>query len=351
VNILVTGGAGFVGSTIALALRRALTASRIVALDNLYRQGSELNLPRLQAEGIEFRYGDIRVPGDFPAEKFDLLVECSADPSVLSGYHSSPGYLLSTNVAGAMHCLEFCRQRQCAMIFLSTSRIYPVEALSNLRLIETETRFETQKVQNVPGAGPEGISEDFPLAGHRSLYGASKLAAELLIEEFRVAYGLPMVINRCGVLAGPWQMARPDQGIFTYWLAQHWWERPLRYIGFGGRGKQVRDLLHAEDLAELVVEQAQNLSRWNGACLNVSGGRAVSLSLAETTLLCQKLTGKTVPIVCEPNPRPMDIPVYIGDCGRLHTRTSWRPHHTAEQILEDTLRWIRGNEAALQPLL
>ena len=350
-NVLVTGGAGFVGSTIALALHRALAGGHVTALDNLHRKGSELNLPRLQAGGIEFRRGDVRNPADFPAGEFDLLVECSADPSVLSGYHSSPDYLLATNISGAMHCLEFCRQRRCAMIFLSTSRVYPVKALSELRLEETGTRFEICCGQTVPGAGPEGISEDFPLAGPRSLYGATKLAAELLIEEYRAAYGLSMVINRCGVLAGPWQMARPDQGIFTYWLAQHWWGRPLRYIGYGGEGKQVRDVLHAEDLAELVVEQAQNLPHWDGACLNVGGGRSSALSLAETTLLCRKLTGKTVPIVSEPSPRPMDIPVYIGDCRRLEKSTSWRPRHTAEQILEDTLRWIRENEAALRPLL
>ncbi len=91
--------------------------------------------------------------------------------------------------------------------------------------------------------------------GPRTLYGATKLAAELLIEEYRASLGVPAVIDRCGVIAGPWQMGKVDQGVFTHWMLAHHFRQPLSYIGFGGGGKQVRDLLHVEDLVDLVERQ------------------------------------------------------------------------------------------------
>ena len=134
------------------------------------------------------------------------------------------------------------------------------------------------------------------MIGHRTLYGATKLAAELLIEEYRASQGVPAVIDRCGVIAGPWQMGKVDQGVFTHWLLAHHFERPLTYIGFGGEGKQVRDLLHVEDLVDLVERQLLDPDAWDGATVNVGGGRECSLSLRETTEICRELTGNEVPI-------------------------------------------------------
>jgi CDP-paratose 2-epimerase len=350
-RVLVTGGAGFVGSSIALALKNKFPEKSVTALDNLKRRGSELILRRLHEHGVRFVHGDIRSSTDFPPEEFDLMVECSAEASVLAGYGSSPEYLLDTNLTGAMRCLEFCRQRCPRMIFISTSRVYSVPELSGLRFREEKTRFVLEDNQKVQGASAKGIDETFPTSGPRSLYGTTKLAAEMLIEEYRHAYGLKAVINRCGVVAGPWQMGKGDQGIFTYWLASHYFKRPLRYINFGGRGKQVRDLLHAADLAELVIEQAEGLDAWDGVTANVGGGSAVSLSLVETTELCAGLTGNAVAITPEPKERPMDIPCYLSHCARLFSKTKWRPQRTPERVLSDTLDWIRRYEADLKTIL
>jgi CDP-paratose 2-epimerase len=103
------------------------------------------------------------------------------------------------------------------------------------------------------------------------MYGTTKLSAELLIEECRADAGLRAVINRCGVVAGPWQMGKVDQGVFTYWLLAHQFGYPLGYIGFDGTGRQVRDLLHVEDLVDLVDEQLADPDRWDGLIANVGG--------------------------------------------------------------------------------
>src|SRR5919201_3631009 len=254
-RILVTGGAGFVGSNLAIAL--AGDADReVLALDNLHRRGSELNLPRLADAGVQFFPGDVREPDDLerlPA--IDAIVECSAEPSVMSGVEGDTSYVLHTNLTGAYNCLELARRDGASMVFLSTSRVYPVAALSAIRLREDESRFAIAPEQELDGVSPAGISERFPMRGARTLYGTTKLAAELLIDEYRASFGLRAVVDRCGVIAGPWQMGKVDQGVFTHWLLSHHFKVPPAYIGYGGSGKQVRDLIHIDDLAQLVREQ------------------------------------------------------------------------------------------------
>ena len=351
-RVLVTGGAGFIGGNVALGLSERHPGWEIVALDNLRRRGAELNLPRLREQGISFVHGDVRVLDDLIAlGEIDIIVECSAEPSALAGVDGSPDYVIQSNLAGAYHCLELARRRGAYMLFLSTSRVYPVAALGALTLEETDTRFELSDRQTLPGASAAGISEEFPLAGARTLYGATKLAAELLIEEYRAAYGLRAVINRCGVIAGPWQMGKVDQGVFTYWMLAHHFRRELSYIGFGGSGRQVRDLLHVADLLDLIDEQLSDPDRWDGVTVNVGGGREVSLSLLETTALCAEITGNQLPIGSVTQTRPGDVPVYVSDCAALSRLSSWRPNRGPRDILADIHQWIGDNETAVRSAL
>ena len=343
-RILVTGGAGFVGGNLCVELAGRHSGWEVVALDNLHRAGSELNLPRLEAAGVRFVRGDVREPADLDeAGPCDALVECSAEPSALSGY-SDTSYPFETNLVGAFNCLEHARSHGAHFVFLSTSRVYPLAPLRALRLREGATRFELEQRQTVVGASPEGISEGFPLEGARTLYGTTKLAAELLIAEYAEAFGLRTVVDRCGVIAGPWQMGRVDQGVFAWWLLSHRFGRSLSYIGYGGGGKQVRDLLHVADVAGLVEEQLADPERWSGVTANVGGGRESSLSLLETTRICRELTGSEVPVASEPEERRGDVPLYISDCSHLFGITSWRPQRGPREILADIDAWVRENE-------
>ena len=348
--VLVTGGAGFVGSSLAIHLRQS--TPRVIALDNLRRNGSELSLPRLRDAGVEFIHGDIRVLDDLDINVApDLVIECSAEPSVLAGYGSSPAYALQTNLVGTLNVLELCRRSGAGLLFLSSSRVYPLESIRTIRLEQSATRFEIAPQQDLPGISQRGVSEDFPLLGARSIYGATKLASELFIEEYAQAYGLRAVVDRCGVIAGPWQMGKVDQGVIAVWVARHVYKRELSYIGYGGTGLQVRDVLHVDDLCDLVSIQIRQFDELAGSTFNAGGGRECSVSLCELTALCQRVTGAVVPTRAVPETRPVDIPLYITDSSKLTRATGWSPQRSMEALIFDVHEWMRTQEPQLRPIL
>jgi len=349
-SILVTGGAGFVGSSLALHLKSRYPRTRAVCLDNLHRRGSELNLPRLREAGVEFVKGDVRFAKEFPAGPFECILECSAEPAVLAGYGESPDYLMETNFLGTYRCLEFARQWNSKFLFLSTSRVYPMGLLENHPWTEQPTRFAWR---DVPGAAisSRGVREDCPMTGARSLYGLTKFASEGLIEEYRNGFGLRAAINRCSVIAGPWQMGKVDQGVVALWVLRHFLGKPLKYIGYGGTGKQVRDVLHVADLCELVEEQITGFDRWDGWLGNVGGGLEISTSLQELTAVCRRVIGREVPVGAEPENRQADLRIFLADCTRLFERTGWRPKRGVAQIVTDIFEWVRTHEKELRPLV
>ncbi len=351
-RILITGGAGFIGSNLALNWKRVFPESEVIALDNLKRRGSELALPRLRSGGVSFQHGDVRTPEDLEAAgPVDLMIECSAEPSVHAGYGQSPGYLINTNLTGLIHCLEHLRRTGGDLIFLSSSRVYPIAPLRALPLVRQGDRLVAEADAVRPGWSAAGIGEDFPLGGARSLYGATKLAAELLVEEYRAMYGLRAVIDRCGVIAGPWQMGKVDQGFVVLWMARHMFGGSLSYSGFGGQGVQVRDILHVDDLFALLTRQAADLSRLDGAVFNAGGGPEVSVSLRELTALCADLTGRRLDIAGDPATRPADIPWYVTDNAAVCRATGWRPERDVRTILGDIHHWLMAERCRLAPIL
>lgn len=351
-RILVTGGAGFVGSSLATLFKRDWPAADVVALDNLKRRGSELILGRLRQAGVRFVHGDVRVPYDLDnAGGFDVMLECSAEPSVQAGYEGTPSYLVDSNLTGAVNCLEAARRHKAALVFLSSSRVYPMKALRNIPLDIRGERFVVRPGTEGRGWSERGISADFPLSGARSLYGATKLAAELLIEEYRALYGLTAVVNRCGVLTGPWQMGKVDQGVFVLWAARHLYGGSLSYIGYGGTGHQVRDFLHVEDLYDLVKLQIAKPEDWTDDPHNVGGGPALSLSLAELTRECRQRAGRDIDIASDPVDRPYDVPYYVTDTRVVTDRSGWRPKRQMAEVLDDIFEWLRHHENELRPVL
>lgn len=351
-NILITGGAGFVGSNLAIKLKTDFPKINITCLDNLNRRGSELAIKRLKANEINFIHGDIRNREDLELpDKYDLVIECSAEPSVMAGIGSSPDYLINTNLIGTINCLELVRKTGAKVFFISTSRIYPISYINNLNYTESEWRFDISDNQRITGASSKGIAENFPLDKPRSLYGTTKLASELLLAEYIDTYGVKGILNRCGVITGPWQMGKVDQGVFVLWVAKHYFNQSLSFIGYGGEGKQVRDFIHIDDLYRAIVTQLKDFDNYVGEPYNIGGGLKNSVSLKELTSLCQEITGNKIPIKSIKEDRPADLRFFITDSSKFINKSGLRWEKNAKQTVQDIYDWIKENETDLRSVL
>lgn len=347
-SLLITGGAGFIGSSLAILFKQHVENLEVICLDNLSRKGSELNLPRLKSHGIQFVHGDVRNSEDLSKLKaVDWLIECSAEPSVHAGFNESPAYLINTNLNGLINCLEFLRQKGGKLIFLSTSRVYPIKALRELPLKPQGERLVLQTSKQI-GLSSEGISEAFTLEGPRSLYGTTKLSGEHFIQEYCQMYQLEAVINRCGVLAGPWQMGKVDQGFMALWVAMHYFEGALNYMGFGGEGLQVRDVLHVEDLFYLLRYQMQDQHAQTGQVYNVGGGIQNSVSLRELTEIVKRITAKKCHIGSVSHTKEADIPYYVSDNTKVMQALPWQPQISVEMIVEQIYQWLHQHRTVLE---
>jgi CDP-paratose 2-epimerase len=351
-NVLITGGCGFVGSNIALKIKNDYPSSSIIVVDNLKRRGSELNINRLSSADVQFVHGDIRKSEDLDvSEELDLIIDAAAEPSVLAGINGGTEYLYETNLTGTFNILNLAAKKKAKVIFLSTSRIYPIQNILDSKIEEMETRYKFAVESGVYGISSKGISEELNLLGARTIYGTTKLSSELLMKEYESTFGVDFIINRCGVIAGPHQMGKIDQGFVVLWLARHYWKKNLSYIGFGGTGKQARDIIHVDDLSDLISIQIKKFDRFKGETFNVGGGNEVSASLKEFTGICEEVTGNKINFTVEMENRPGDIPLYISDCSKLFGVTDWRPQRSITNLAEDVFVWINENEKQLKPIL
>lgn len=351
-KIVITGGAGFVGSSLCLRLKQKYPGYSIIAFDNLKRRGSELSLADFKELGIEFIHGDIRNSEDLDSlGDFDTLIEASAEPSVMAGLNGSPNYVINNNLYGSINCFNACVKQKADLIFLSTSRVYPIERIENAAFIEEENRFSFASQQAEAGISANGISELLSLDGARSFYGTTKLSSELFIREYASFYGIRAAVTRFGVIAGPRQMGKTDQGVATLWMAKHYWKQQLKYIGYGGLGKQVRDIVHVDDVVALIDYQIHNLSKFEGKLFNAGGGLQNSASLREMTALCEKITGNKIRIESETETRPADLRIYITDNQKIMEETGWKPARNLENIFGDIFNWIHHNHEQLKHVL
>ena len=336
-RILISGVCGFVGSTLARAL--AAHGHTVAGFDNFIRPGSESNRAELKKRGVQIFHADLRAASDLVAlPPADFVIDAAANPSVLAGVdgRTSSRQLVEHNLGGTVNLLEWCKTHGAGFILLSTSRVYAITPLAALPVEAKDGAFRPQpKAKLPPGVGPAGIAEEFSTAAPVSLYGATKLASEALALEYGEAFGLPVFVNRCGVLAGAGQFGRADQGIFSYWINLWLRERPLKYIGFGGHGHQVRDCLHPRDLVPVLEKQfAAPALAAGDRIANFSGGAASAMSLAQLSAWCAAKFGPR-PIAAEPAPRPFDLPWVVLDSGKAVRVWQWRPATPTPAILEE----------------
>jgi CDP-paratose 2-epimerase len=226
VKVLITGGCGFLGSALALHLRAG--GPDVVAMDNPVRRGSESNIERLQEHGVTFVHGDVCCVEDFAGlpQWIELICDASAQTSVVSGY-ANPMFDLTNNTLGVIHVLEHAREHRCPLIFCSTNRIYSADRINALPRSEVATLLEWDSAawRNLPAesrpAGfdlEQGVSEEFSLDGAgRSIYGVSKLMADVMCQEYADAFDIPILVNRLGVISGAGRFGKVDQGWVVWW--------------------------------------------------------------------------------------------------------------------------------------
>jgi CDP-paratose 2-epimerase len=346
VTIVISGICGFVGSSLARELLSRMESLEILGIDNLLRPGSETNRPLLKAAGIKVVHGDVRNPSDLeylpPA---NWVIDAAANPSVLAGLNgpSSSRQLMEHNLTGSLNLLEYCKRHGAGLILLSTSRVYSIRQLSGLPLCETGTGLALDESRPLPrGVSPQGIAEDFSVQPPISLYGSTKLASEIVALEYGEAFGFPVWINRCGVMAGAGQFGTAEQGSFSYWLHAHAARRPLRYVGFGGRGRQVRDAMHPHDLAAMLATQMRDGDSAKPRVYNLGGGACNAMSLASLNTWCDSRFGKQVP---QPDDRlrPFDLPWVVMDSTLARNTFGWTPSRTLPSILDEIAVHVEQN--------
>ena len=334
-KILITGGCGFVGSNIAIYLKKNLKKIQVYSLDNLARKGSSLNKNRLKKYNIKnfnVNIENFKKINFLP--RFDLIIDCCAEPAIEASKYDADR-VFNTNLLGTFNILKKCLKDKANIIFLSSSRVYSIQ---KLRDIVRKTKITK------PLKIKYKIDENFKTFSASSLYGFTKLASEKLIKEMFFKTNLKFIINRFGVIAGPWQFGKQDQGFVPLWVAKHLFKKKLSYIGFGGKGHQVRDILHINDVSEIILIQIKKIKKINNKIFNIGGGINNSISLKDLTMKCEKLTGNKIKLKSVSKTSIFDIPYYVSDNSKVKKSYNWKPSRNIDKILRDIYHWLSKNK-------
>ena len=334
---MITGCCGFAGFNLAKNLLLRHADIELIGLDNLSRRGSELNLQYFEDLNIQFIQGDIRCPSDLHnLPTVDWVIDCAANPSVLAGTDkgTSSRQVMEHNLLGTINLLEYCKQKGSGFILLSTSRVYSASQLAKLPVTEKDDCYVIADPSKQKGVTVKGINEDFSTTPPLSLYGTTKLASEIIILEYANSFDFPVWVNRCGVLAGAGQFGKADQGIFSYWIHSFREKKPLKYIGFGGTGLQVRDALHPKDLVPLLIKQMEEPDRKVPKIMNLGGGLENSISLKQLSDWSEECFGPNNIFTSEEE-RPMDAPWIVMDSTLARESWNWEPSTSLNEILNE----------------
>ena len=335
-KILITGGCGFIGTSLALSLFKN---HNIDTLDNLSRKGSKYNLKLLEKNKIKnFRYNIEEYKKFLKLPKYDLIIDCCAEAAVEIS-KKDINKVINTNLIGTLNILKKAKYDRSKIIFLSSSRVYPIGIFKNLKKkIISNKKINSNFL----------VNEKTSVIGPKSIYGFTKLASENLIEEFSYAFGVKYIINRCGVVSGPLQFGKQDQGFLSLWIWKHINKRKLNYIGYGGRGNQIRDVLHIQDLCDLINIQIKKFNLIHNKFFTVGGSKKSYTSLKNLTNLCVSITGNRIKIGRVSKTSIYDIPYFITDIKLVSKTYKWRPKKNLYNIVKDTYLWILNNKKTLK---
>ena len=336
-KILITGGCGFVGANVALYLNSK--GYKIDTLDNLSRKGSKFNLNLLRQKKIKnFKINIDDYKKLLKLPKYDLIIDCCAEAAVEVS-RKNIDKVINTNLIGTLNVLKKVKIDSSKILFLSSSRIYPIN--ESKRLIKNN--FIKNKIKQKKMFG-----ENDSVIGPKTIYGLTKLASEMLIEEFAYAFKIKYLINRCGVISGPLQYGKQDQGFVSLWVWNHLNKKNMKYIGYGGYGFQLRDVLHINDLNELIFKQIKKINKINNRLFTVGGSWRSYTSLVDLTKTCEKITKNKIKFNKIEKTSIYDVPYYISNNKTVSKVYQWKPKNNINNIVNDLYLWQKKNKSKLK---
>ena len=338
-RLLITGGCGFLGSNLASdAISRG---DSVKIFDSLFRAGSVDNLSWLRSKGkFEFEHGDIRNFNDIarciasfkPDAIFHLAGQVAMTTSI-----ENPRLDFEINALGTHNLLESVRQNtpEAAVLYSSTNKVYG--DLEQFTYDEGDTRYTCRE-------HPDGFGEDTPL-DFRSPYGCSKGAADQYMLDYARVFGLKTVVFRHSSMYGGRQFATYDQG-WVGWFCQKAVEiargEATGNFSISGSGKQVRDLLHGDDMQRLYRQALENIDSAKGEAFNIGGGIDTSLSLLELFSLLEsildiKMDFERLPV------RASDQKVFVADTQKAARLLNWQPEVSVQDGVKRMVDWVSAN--------
>ena len=335
-KILITGGCGFVGTNLALFLHSK--GHKVNCLDNLIRKGSIYNLNLLKKKKIKnFKIDISNYKKIQKLPKYDFIIDCCAEAAVEVS-KKNVDKVINTNFFGTLNVLKKVKKDKSKIIFLSSSRVYPIKDMNNLinkKIIKSKIRIN------------KTFNEKDNILGPKTIYGFTKISSEMLIEEFSYAFNLKFIINRCGVISGPLQFGKQDQGFVSLWIWKHLTRNKMNYIGYGGLGNQVRDVLHIYDLCDLIFLQIKKFSKINNKIFTVGGSKKSYTSLKQLTKICERVTGNKIKFGKIPKTSIYDIPYFITSNNIVTKIYRWKPKRNILEVVKDTFLWLKNNKSMI----
>jgi len=336
-KILINGGCGFLGSNLA---SHAIEAGYDVTIfDNLSRLGAHQNKDWLETLGnFNFVHGDTRNKNDvenvIKEGQFDIIFHLAGQVTMTKSI-TDPYKDFEINAMGALNVLDSIRKysSQTGIIFSSTNKVYG--DLEQYTYEETPTRYICREF-------PNGFDESVPL-DFRSPYGCSKGCADQYMLDFSRIYGIKSVVFRHSSMYGSRQFATYDQGWIGWFVAKalEKYKNPnAKPFTISGSGKQVRDLLQAQDMINLYYNAAEHINEIYGEAYNIGGTMQQSLSLLELFSMLEEILKIKLEYTKLP-PRQSDQKVFVADITKIKNKIGWSPKVTAYDGVSNMIKWVR----------
>ena len=332
-NIIITGGCGFVGSSLCLFLKKNLRNSNILSIDNLSKNYSRFNEKILKKKGILNTNINIGKFNLLKKIKFkaDFIIDCSAEPAVEVSRRKIVG-VLESNFLSTVNVLEKAKADKSKVIFISSSRTFPIET-SYIKFRKYK-RFKRHL----------SYSENSNFSSPKTIYGFTKYASERLIEEYQYSEKINYIINRCGLITGPGQYGKVEQGLISLWMWRHINKKNITFNGYGGKGLQVRDVLFINDFCELILIQIKNFKNYENNLFCVGGGPKNIINLRNLTIICQKISKNKLKVRRNLKTSIYDIPYYVTSLRKIKKFSNWKPKINLNEGLKDIYNWMILNK-------